>query len=145
MCAEFTIHPGYILAAFALGWWLDESVIQLNKKVRCRKFQKHSTSSWDHREAKRHICINDRRPSNAETTGYQKKILPGLKKHQRNCQGFLGWNSALKWLYFTRKISQMMQDIHFLWFLWQYSLWGSSDLFHGAIRLEAPETGLCQI
>lgn len=99
MCAEFTIHPGYILNAFALGWWLDESVIQLNKKVHRCKFQKNTLQVLGITEKPNGTFASTTDVPSTLKLQVIKKILPSLKKHQRNCQGLLGWNSALKWLF----------------------------------------------
>lgn len=70
-----------------------------------------------------------------------KKILSGLKKHQINCQEFF-----LKQLFILQgRLTRWCRTFTFIWCLWQYSLWGSSHLFHRTILLEAPEEVLCQI
>lgn len=129
MNTEFTIHSGYNLNESSLGWWLDKSLIQLKKKVHNHKFQKCFTNSLDQEKP------NGTYVSTIDVLSMlklsDKKYPSWFEKASKKLSrvSWIKFSSEVA-LYFTRKINQMMQDIHIslilltlfpLGFLWSVS------------------------
>lgn len=91
-----------------------KSVIPLKKKVHHQKFQICFTNSWDCITEKgrgMYVSMIDTLSMLKLLVKKKKKNFPDLKKKHQRRVSWIKFNSEVA-LYFTRKINQMMQDIH---------------------------------